>query len=95
MYERHDDNLDTVRDGLLGPSGYDYKPGGLANIRERDRGVPEITRRFRGCEHVSYSSKYEWSGGRVSKRSKNEKLYFYPYRSDPIKRKCFSENRLV
>ena len=43
MYERHEDNLNTIRDGLLRPSGHDYKPGGLANIRDRDRSGPEIT----------------------------------------------------
>ena len=40
MYERQEDNLNTVRDGLLGPCGHDYKPSGLAIIRDRDRGVP-------------------------------------------------------
>ena len=43
MYERHEDNLDTVRDRLLRPSGHDYKPTALANIRDRDRGVLETT----------------------------------------------------
>lgn len=57
MYETHEDNFDTVRDGLIGPNRHDYKPNGLANIRDIDRGVPEITGRFRGCEYVSYSSK--------------------------------------
>lgn len=43
MYEKHENNFDTVQDRLLEPSGYDYNPGGLANIRKKDRNVPEIT----------------------------------------------------
>lgn len=34
MYERHEDNFDADR--LLGPSGHDYKPRRLANIRDRN-----------------------------------------------------------
>jgi len=62
---------------LLGPSGHDYKPGALANIRDRDRGVPKITRGFRGCERVSFFSKYEWSDGRVSKKTRIRGFIFF------------------
>ena len=57
IYERYEDNLDTVRDGLLGLTGHDYKPDGLVNIRDIYRGVSEITGGFQGCELVSYSLK--------------------------------------
>ena len=43
MYERQKDHFGTVQDGLLGLSGHDYRPDGLARIRDRDRGVPEVT----------------------------------------------------
>ena len=55
MYEIQKDNIDTVRDRMLGLSGNDYKPDGVAIIHDKD-GIPEITRRLRGCEPVSYSS---------------------------------------
>ena len=43
MYERHEDNLDMLRDGLLRPSGHDYEFDRLANIRDRERGVLKST----------------------------------------------------
>ena len=43
MYESHEDIFYTVRDGLLGPCGYDYEPGGVANLCDRDRDVPKTT----------------------------------------------------
>ena len=76
MYERQKDNLNTVRDRLLGPSGHDYKPSGLPLIRDRDRGVPEITGGFRGCEHVSYSSELKWSADALAKEAKTRGYIF-------------------
>lgn len=38
-YERHEGNIDTFRDGLLEPIGYNYEFDGLANIRDGDGGV--------------------------------------------------------
>ncbi|KAF3580123.1 hypothetical protein DY000_02031077 [Brassica cretica] len=46
MYERHEDNLDMLRDGLLRPSGHDYELDRLANIRDRERGVLKSTGGF-------------------------------------------------
>lgn len=56
MYEKQKDNFDTVRDGLLGLSGHDYKSDGLTIIRDRDQYVPEITEKLQGCESILYSS---------------------------------------
>lgn len=76
VYERHEDNFDTVQDRLLEPSGHDYKPGGLVNIRKKDWSVPEITWGFWGCEYISYFLEYEWSDGHISKKIKDQRLYF-------------------
>ena len=57
--------------------------------------VQRLHEGFRGCEPISYSSEYEWSGGCISKRNKNQRLYFLSYRSDPTRRRCSSENQLV
>lgn len=57
IYERQKDNLNTVQNELLGLSRHDYKPGGLANIHDRDRiNIPEIT----GIEDVNLS-RIPWS----------------------------------
>nr|VDC72422.1 unnamed protein product [Brassica rapa] len=38
MYERHEDNLNTVRDGLLRLSEHDYKPSDPGQLsRQRSR----------------------------------------------------------
>ena len=80
MYERQEDNFGTVRDGLLGLSGHDYKPDGLAILRERDRGLPKVTGGLRGCEHVSYSSESKWLDALAN--DARTIGYFFPYRSD-------------
>lgn len=59
IYERDKDNFSTVRDELFEISGLDYKPDELTIFCDIDRDVPEVTRRFRGYELVSYSLKSE------------------------------------
>ena len=37
----------------------------------------------------------EWSGWHVSKTSKDQRLYFFPYISDSARQRCSSGNRLI
>ena len=77
MYEKHENNFDTVQDRLLEPSGYDYNPGGLANIRKKDRNVPKITWGFRGLSisHILWSMNDRTDT--LVKKIKDQRLYFF------------------
>lgn len=54
MYERDKDNFSTVRDGLFGLNGHDYRLDELAILYDRDRGAQEVTKRLQRCEHMSH-----------------------------------------
>lgn len=65
-----------VRDKLLGSIRHNYKPGGLANIRVRDGGVPEIIGGFRRCEMFHISRIRNGRTDALTKENKKQKLHF-------------------